>query len=222
MDRSQAGTVRSMSFACVGLTLVSLLTGALPAAALESSARTIVSQSNSHVGLSIDLAGFTIERDQLKPNGRRYLMASHPGTGIKVAIALEQVAGQASIAGCIEHLQHVQKGSAVSRGKDVTLSTAHEMPTLEYTLPRFQGVRLDQKSLYACMAEGNVYANIHVSKVRYTDADASRFRQLLTTLRLQSGPSPRMTAHQSNSAAPLFSVDTVRYDQKNEARTIAP
>ncbi|MGC3975576.1 MAG: hypothetical protein QM771_14520 [Nitrospira sp.] len=216
MDTSRAGAVRSTIFACMSLTLIPFLSGALPAMALEANALTIASQSNSHVGLSIDLTGFTIERDQIKRNGRRYLMASHPGTGIKVAIALEQVGGQASTAGCIEHLQQLQKGPAVSRGQDVILSTTRDIPTLEYTLPRFQGVRLDQKSLYACMAEGNVYANIHVSKVQYTEANASHFQQLLATLRLHTGPLPRMTAHQSNPAAPLFSVETVRYEQTND------
>ncbi|ODT44742.1 MAG: hypothetical protein ABS70_04820 [Nitrospira sp. SCN 59-13] len=189
--------------------------------ALEGGARTILSQPNSPVGLSIDLAGFTIERDQLKPNGRRYLLASHPETGINVAIVLEQVAGRASTGGCINYLRQLKKGPTVSRGKDVSLSTTRDVPTLEYTLPRFQGVRLDQKSLYACMAEGNVYANIHVSKVQYTATDAALFQQLLTTLRLQPGPSPRMTVHHSNTV-PLFSVEPVRYEQKSEARTIAP
>ncbi|MBS0170036.1 MAG: hypothetical protein JSR62_06740 [Nitrospira sp.] len=220
MEILRTGTAQSSVVACMSLTLMSIVTSVLPAMGLEGSAHTIVSQPHSRVGLSIDLAGFTIERDRFKPNGRRYLLASHPATGIKVAIALEQVAGHASTTGCIEHLQQLQKGPAVSRGKDVTLSTTHDMSTLEYTLPRFQGVRLDQKSLYACMAEGNVYANIHVSKVQYTDADASRFQQLLTTLRLQLDPRPRMTAHQPN-AEPLFSIETVRYEQQNETRTIA-
>lgn len=221
MNPTRNGTVRSTLLALTTVALLSFLTEESPAVALEDSPRTIVSQPDSHVGLSIDLAGFTIERDQLKPNGRRYLMASHPATGIKVAIALERVPGRASTTGCIQHLRHLQKGPTVSRGNDVALSTTDDRPTLEYTLHRFQGVRLDQKSLYACMAEADVYANVHVSKVQYTDADALLFRQVLTTLRLQSGPLPRMTAHQPN-AAPMFSMETVRYERKTEANTLAP
>lgn len=222
MDASRTGTVRSTLLALTSVILSPFLTGELPAMALEGSARTTVSQPNSHVGLSIDLAGFTIERDQLKSNGRRYLMASHPATGINVAIVLEQVAGQASTGGCINYLRQLKKGPAVSRGTDVSLSTTRDVPTLEYTIPRFQGVRLDQKSLYACMAQANVYANIHVSKVQYTDADAALFQQLMTTVRLHPGPSPRMTAHQPNAAEPLFFVEPVRYERKNEARTLVP
>jgi hypothetical protein len=202
--------------------LLPALTGDFSALALEADARTLVSHPNGEVGLTIDLAGFTIERDQLKPDGRRYLMASQPATGINVAIALEQVAGRASIGGCIEHLRHLKKGPAVRRGIDVSLSTTRDIPTLEYTLHRFQGVRLDQKSMYACMAHANVYANIHVSKVQYTDADASRFQQLLTTLRLQPDQSARITARQPETTAPLFYLETVRYEPKRGDKTGAP
>lgn len=222
MDTSRTRTVRSTILALTSLILSPFVTGDLPAMALEGSARTILPQPNSPVGLSIDLAGFTIERDQLKPNGRHYLMASHPGTGINVAIVLEQVAGQASTGGCINYLRQLKKGPTVSRGINVALLTSRDVPTLEYTLPGFQGVRLDQKSLYACMAGGNVYANIHISKVQYTEADAALFQQLLTTVRLQPGPSPRITSHQPNTAAPLFSVEPVRYELTNETRAIAP
>ena len=182
----------------------------------------VASQFFGPVERMMSAAGFTIERDQLKPNGRHYLMASHPGTGINVAIVLEQVAGQASTGGCINYLRQLKKGPTVSRGINVALLTSRDVPTLEYTLPGFQGVRLDQKSLYACMAGGNVYANIHISKVQYTEADAALFQQLLTTVRLQPEPSPRITPHQPNTAAPLFSVEPVRYEQKNETRAIAP
>ena len=222
MNTSRSNLVRSTRLALTALILSLFLIGEMPATALEGDVHTILSQPNSHVGLSIDLAGFTIERDQLKPNGRRYLMASHPETGINVAIVMEQVAGQASTGGCIKHLRQLKQGPTISRGIDVAFSTTRDMPTLEYTLPRFQGVRLDQKSLYACMAEANVYVSMHMSKMRYTDADAALFQQLLASVRLQPGPSPRITAHQPSSGPPLFSVETVRYEQKDEVQTIAP
>ena len=147
MNTSRTGHVRPTLLALTAQILSPFLTEGVPAIAWEGSAHTIVSQPNSPVGLSIDLTGFTIERDQLKPNGRRYLMASHPGTGMNVAIVMEQVAGQASTGGCITHLRQLKQGPTVSRGIDVAFSTTRDIPTLEYTLPRFQDVRLDQKSV---------------------------------------------------------------------------
>lgn len=226
MQTSRITHVRSTLLSFTSLIMLSSLAGGLsglePAMALEGSSRTMVSQPDSGVALTVDLNGFTIDRDQLKPNGRRYVTASQPATGINVAIALEQVTGRASIGGCIEQLRQLKKGPAVRRGIDVSLSASRDMPTLEYTIPRFQGLRLDQKSLYACMAEANVYATIHVSKIQYTHADASRFQRLLTTMRLQPGHLARATAHQPQTTAQPFFVETVRYEPQHETGTMAP
>jgi hypothetical protein len=105
-------------------------------------------------------------------------------------------------------LRQLKQGPTVSRGIDVALSTSRDMPTLEYTLRRYQGIRLDQKSLYACMAHANVYAHIHVSKLQYTDADASLFQRLVRTFRLEKGASARMRAQRPESGAPVLFVGT--------------
>ncbi len=212
MKKTRTGRVRSALCAIISLILLSLLTGewsgARSAMARDGESPTLIPQPNSNVELTIDLAGFRIERDRLTADGRRYIGASHPATGINVAIAMEQVGGLASTGGCITHLRQLKKGPTVSRGIDVALSTSRDMPTLEYTLRRFQGVRLDQKSLYACMAHADVYAHIHVSKLQYTDADASLFQQLLSTFRLEKGSSARLRAQRPETGAQLLFVET--------------
>ena len=150
---------------------------------------TFVAWPEKGLGLSIDLTGFKKDIDQVKPDGRRYLTASHPKTGLNVSVTLEKVPTQASAQGCREQLQLIQKGPFVTRGKDINLNAGGEIPTLEYTLHKIQGVRLDQKNVYACMAQDNVYADIHLSKVQYTTADARFFQSILKTLRLQPPPS---------------------------------
>ena len=141
------------------------------------------------MGLSIDLTGFKKEIDQVKPDGRRYLMASHPKTKLDVSITLEKVATKASAKGCLEQLRLIQNDSSVTRGQDIALNTTGEIPTLEYTIQKFRGVRVDQKNVYACIAQDNVYADIHLSKAQYTTADARFFQSILKTLRLQPPPS---------------------------------
>lgn len=212
MKKTQTGRGRSALCAITSLIILSLLTGewsgAGSAMARESEPTTLVQQPNSEVAFTIDLAGFTIERDRLTADGRRYIGASHPDTGINVAIVVEQVGGLASTGGCIAHLRQLKQGPAVSRGIDVALSTSRDMPTLEYTLRRYQGIRLDQKSLYACLAHANVYAHIHVSKLQYTDADASLFQRLVGTFRLEKGSTGGLRAQRPESGAPLLLVRT--------------
>ena len=167
-------------------------TGASQAIVGSNEPPTFVAWPEKGLGLSIDLTGFKKDIDQVKPDGRRYLMASHPTTGLHASVTLEKVPTQASAKGCMEQLQLIQKGPFVTRGQDINLNAGGEIPTLEYTVHEFQGVRLDQKNVYACMAQDNVYADIHLSKVQYTSADAPLFQSILKTVRLQPRPSEMM------------------------------
>ncbi len=200
------------------------LTDLRAAHAAEGSPQTIVSQPGGAVGLAIDLAGFTIDRDQIKEDGHRYLLASHPATGMNVSIAIEELPGLASATGCVEQLRRLQKGPAVRRGQDIALTTARDMHTLEYTLHRFRGLRLDQKSIYACIAAQNVYANIHLSKLQYSAADDSLFQSLLKTIRMQPIQPSAMTAAPSTIPANRqpFKIEPVRYRQAGHVTAIVP
>jgi tetratricopeptide (TPR) repeat protein len=164
-------------------------TGAAQAIVGSNEPPTFVTWPEKGLGLSIDLSGFKKDIDQVKPDGRRYLMASHPKTGLDVSVTLEKVPTKASVKGCLEQLRLIQNDSSVTRGQDIALNTAGEIPTLEYTIQKFRGVRVDQKNVYACIAQDNVYADIHLSKAQYTTADARFFQSILKTLRLQPPPS---------------------------------
>lgn len=75
------------------------------ALAAEHEPPTFVAWPDKGLGLSIDLTGFKKEIDQVKPDGRRYLMASHPKTKLDVSITLEKVPTKASAKGCLEQLR---------------------------------------------------------------------------------------------------------------------
>jgi tetratricopeptide (TPR) repeat protein len=196
----------------------------LAAFAEESEPQTVVAWPEKGLGLSIDLTGFKKDIDQVKPDGRRYLMASHPKTGLNVSVTLEKVPSRASAKGCVEHLQQLQKGPFVTRGQDIKLNAAGEIPTLEYTLREFQGIRLDQKNMYACIAQDHVYADIHLSKVQYTMADAPLFQSVLKTIHLQPGHSQAVQAQAA--AAPtsmrLFQMGSALYLQNKYDQAIQP
>ena len=190
-QRMQPGVVNVIVGCTVSLWSFMLVeaTGISHAVAGESEPRTFVAWPEKGLGLSIDLTGFKKDIDQVKPDGRRYLMASHPKTGLNVSVTLEKVPTQASAKGCLEQLRLIQNDSSVTRGQDIALNTIGEVPTLEYTIQKFRGVRVDQKNVYACIAQDNVYADIHLSKAQYTAADARFFQSILKTLRLQPPPS---------------------------------
>ena len=209
--------------------------GLAQAAIGEDEPPTFVAWPEKGLGLSIDLSGFKKDIDQVKPDGRRYLTASHPKTGLHVAITLEKVPTQVSAQGCKDQLQLIRNGPHVTHGRDIKLNTDGEIPTLEYTLRKLQGVRLDQKSIYACLAQDNIYADIQLSKMHYTIADAPLFQSILESIRLQPEPS---TTIQTKLAAPpkiiqtqprappnsreLLDIGNALYRHKSYAQAISP
>jgi len=215
-------------------------TGISQAVAEENESPTFVTWPEKGLGLSIDLAGFKKDLDLVKPDGRRYLMASHPGTGLKVSVTLEIVPTQASAQGCIDQLKLIQQGPLATRSQDIRLDTAGKLPTLEYILHKFEGVPVDQKNVYACLAQQDVYADIHLSKVQYTTADAPFFQSILNSVRLQSEPSefkqrqatplpsPQIKPQiQIQPPAPpnsreLLDIGNALYRQNNYAQAIPP
>lgn len=179
-------------------------------------------QPGSGIELAIEFQGLQIERDQIKTDGRRYLTASHPATGLNLSIAMGPVQGNASSAGCLEQLHALRQGPVVSRGHDIVLTTTPALHTLEYTLHRFQGVRLDQKSMYACMVEQDVYANIHLSKVGYRPADAALFERVIRSIHLRADHRRNVAGPPAINDAAAFHRETVRYTQEHSAQAIAP
>jgi hypothetical protein len=225
-QRMQPGVVNVIVGCTVSLWSFMLVeaTGISQAAVGKDEPPTFVAWPEKGLGLSIDLTGFKKDIDQVKPDGRRYLMASHPKTGLNVSVTLEKVPTQASSKGCVEQLQQIRKGPFVTRGQDIKLNAAGEIPTLEYTLRKFRGVRLDQKNMYACMAQDNVYADIQLSKVQYTTADAPLFQSILKTVRLQPSPSaPIQTqAPEPPSSRQLLNIGNALYLQNKYAQAIPP
>ena len=225
-QRMQPGVVNVIVGCAVSLWFFTLTepTGISQAAIGKDEPPTFVAWPEKGLGLLIDLTGFKKDTDQVKPDGRRYLMASHPKTGLNVSVTLEKVPTQASTKGCVEHLRQLQKGPFVTRGQEINLNPAGEMPTLEYTLREFQGVRLDQKNMYACMAQDNVYADIHLSKVQYTTADAPLFQSILKTIHLQPGHSQvvQVQAPTTPTSMQLFRMGSALYLQNKYDQAIPP
>lgn len=213
-------------------------TGISQAAIGKDESLTFVAWPEKGLGLSINLTGFTKDIDQVKPDGRRYLMATHPMTGLNVSVTMEKVPTQASAQGCIDQLKLIQKGPLAIRGQNINLNAAGEIPTLEYTLYEFEGVRIDQKNVYACIAQKDVYADIHLSKVQYTTADASFFQSILKSVRLQPGPSetkqiqtktqplpqiqPQVRPPEPLNSRELFNLGSALYLQNKYAQATLP
>lgn len=200
----------------------SFLAASINGAFASEQQQTVVAWPEKGLGLSIDLSGFKVDIDQINPDGRRYLMASHPTTGVNVSVTLEKVAGQASTEGCSAHLQRLRNQPPVSKGQDARFVTIAKMPALAYTFREFQGIRLDQRNVRTCLAQENVYADLHLSKVKYTPSDESLFQSVLQTVRFQYADGQNVQAQSAarQSSMQLFRAGSAYYLQSKYDQAI--
>lgn len=187
-----------------------------------SSSPTVVAFPNTPGGLSLTLPGFHMDADEMKADGRRYFMATHPPSGLVVSVTLERVPAPASRQGCIEHLARLKVGPFVVRGHDVRFDTTSARPRLEYTIAETQGVRVEQKNVRTCIAQDNIYGDIHLSKVQYRAVDAPLFDAVLDSIAVleqSSAPSAPATSHHASSLQ-LFQQGSRYYLQNQYAQAI--
>jgi hypothetical protein len=153
-----------------------------------SSSQRLVAFPNTSGGLMVDLPGFRIETDEIKPDGRRYLKATHPQTNLIISVTLERRSTAATYQGCLAHLGQLKITPLVARGYDRTYDTSGAWPRLAYTIREHQGVRVEQRNIRTCFAQGNIYADVHLSKVSYQSVDASLFEALFNTIHMVDAP----------------------------------
>ena len=178
----------------------------------EANTRTVVAFPQTPGGLSLDLPGFQADTNETKADARRYFKATHPETGLIVSVTLERVPERASREGCVAHLAKLKVGPLVVRGHDLTFDTSGTTLRLEYTIAETQGIQVEQKNVRTCLSQGNVYADIHLSKVLYTPADKSLFDAVLNTIQLVESPdSNRSVSANAASSLDLFRKGSAYY-----------
>jgi hypothetical protein len=134
--------------------------------------------------VEIDSPGLTVETEERKPDGREYLFAKDPATGLLISITLEQSKAGADPNSCPAFLQKRMDSLAQLEPQDVKTSEIQKLPTVEYLLPRVGGVPLRQKNMFACTAKDDVFIDIHISKVQFHESDESLFTDMLGRIRI--------------------------------------
>lgn len=123
--------------------------------------------------------GFELQRNGVRPDGRVYLLARRGAFGL--SIMLEKVHGTATDDGCVKTFAARAKGNSAFKPVEVTQSRLGKVPTLEYLIAEAGGVQVRQKSLLGCLAREDVYADIHLSKMRYDPADREELLAILSS-----------------------------------------
>jgi hypothetical protein len=138
--------------------------------------------------LVMDLPGYEMEPARLVDGGRRIRLAGrNPDTGMEVMISLEESpVGQTAADHRDEALKKIREGRPVKMEvEDIRTSERDGMALLEYRVPSFLGVAVNQKSLSVFLARDGVKMEVRISKANFAPGETAYFERPAASLRFE-------------------------------------
>jgi tetratricopeptide (TPR) repeat protein len=213
-------------------------TGLLAATTLcaQDPARTSIWLPARPWALQMQAPGFSVEKNDIQPDGRRYFLAQDKANRMVASVYLEAMSSTPAAGECERslHDKEARFSPLSSQGlKDVVYSEKDGMEILEYLLPDAKGAPIKQHNVFACLIKDNVFVDIHLSKSLYTPADKPAFDDLLASFRfVDKAPSPATPTVAANaprgntapagSALQLFRKGSFYYISQKFQESIGP
>lgn len=154
--------------------------------------------------VSLDITGYRVQADGVKPDSRRYFLATNDTTSTSLSVTLEAVSGPATEQGCLAHLERIARSAATPLSPRQTRYEVHHIPVLEYLISETGGQQTNQRHLFACASKDNVYTDIHVSKTGGKAGDDSQLREALDSLTIEAAATASSLDHFRAGSAPYL------------------
>jgi hypothetical protein len=133
--------------------------------------------------LQIAAPGFTVTQSITQDDGRRYLLASNETSSFVLSVTLEKVSGGATHDGCRDGFHNRTRPGGPFKLTGIHQFESGDMALLEYIVPAANNVPVNQKNLFGCLVRDDVYADIHLSKAGFKDADGPALLAIMNTAR---------------------------------------
>jgi hypothetical protein len=154
----------------------------------------------------VDLRSFDLQRPLQNPDGSAVTVRGrNRHEGLTVSVFMEKAAKDGDALVCRKHYMKLAKQSPLPKD-DVKLSERDGLALVEYTIPEYQGVEINQKNLNAYLVREDIWIAIQVAKRRLKPDDdellekvlqAIRFKEVGTRRRIRYAP---LTAAASSDA----------------------
>ena len=162
--------------------LLGLVTGALARAQEDSSKTMTMWLPGKAWALALTAPDFTVRENEMQTDGRRYFLAENAKARAAVSVYLQASNAAVTMQDCKRSLEARAKGSVPLTRKRITFREAGEMQILEYTIPEVDGVPMNQRNLFACWGKEDVFVELHLSKMFFTEADRPLFDAILQSV----------------------------------------
>ena len=116
------------------------------------------------------------------------LYGDNPTTKVVVSVYVERAEGvQTALEYRTKSWQALQKSKAVEE-HDPRFSQRGPIALLEYSIPEFEGMPIDQRNVNAYLVERGLQIDVHLSKVLYGPEDQALFDKILSSIRIVDAP----------------------------------
>jgi hypothetical protein len=138
--------------------------------------------------LAIELPGFAVEKNEIQPDGRRYMAAANAETGVAISTYLEKTKAPADLEGCKATLEARAKAPAPFKKMGLSIYDLNGMKVLEYLVPEIERRRVHEKNFYVCIPKEDVFVDIHLSKAAWQLGQEKLFAVILANLSFEENP----------------------------------
>ena len=165
--------------------------------------------------LSLELATLQTNDMSFKPDGTGVRVLAHSPEGLIMTLFVQpaEKAGDSTV--CRSEWWSKTRKGMESKLKIVDVKTYELGPiaVAEYRVPEFNGAPVNQKSVHAYFASGDLWAEIHLSKTPFKPGDDKLFTAVLQNAKMDPGyvPTP-------NDYLQFGSATYLQKDYKNAAR----
>ncbi len=177
--------------AAARLLVISMVLAAVRAEEPKATSDTVkLSLPDKNWSLVLDLPGFSVEKNEIQPDGRRYMTATNAETGIAISTYLEEANATASIETCKAQLEELAKPVKGVKMMGVSIYDLNGMKVLEFLLPEVEGRRVRQKNFFVCIPKEDVYVHMNLRKSGWKFGEEKLIGIVLANLRFEDNPPP--------------------------------
>lgn len=178
--------------------------------------------------LTFDLPGFKVTQSGVEKDGRAYLMAENASSLMGLSVYLERTSGKATVDDCKRNQKERVTQKVPYKREKIETSESGDTQIVEYTVPDAAGVKIEQRSLFACIAKDDVYVDIHVSKAFFKPDEESLLHSLFESAHFvelslaNKSDSASVDSPASGSSAEYFAEGSRYYAKQDFPGAIGP
>jgi tetratricopeptide (TPR) repeat protein len=171
--------------------------------------------------IQIAAVGFKAEADEIKPDGRKYFLATNVLNGVTISVTLERGGQNATAEECHASTSRRAQQAASAKWADVATRDVGPFAVVEYTIAEVKGVKLNQRNVFGCLAKGDVYADLHISKASFVPSDEGLLMAYLESARAVDKPADG-AKRSGPTSMDLFRKGSFYYAQQDYKNAIGP